>query len=178
MKIVYNSQGIMKDTPAAIDRKAGILYINPKRYFALTPFQQKFVKFHEYGHYNLNTDSEIAADEYAFNQLAGTEFRSLKQCIECLEELLDEDKIGHKIRIDHMYGLALKWDREHPELNKMAGSEEAAKDDAYTNVILAQQTGTVKTLSTTFNGLQNLLNSILITGVLVVAMFFILKNTD
>lgn len=105
----------MEDTPAAMDRETGQMYINPKRYFDLTPFQREFVKLHEKGHYVLNTDSELAADEYAFNHLAGTRFRSLKQCIECLEEILDENLIGHKVRIDHMYQLAIRWDKQHPQ---------------------------------------------------------------
>ena len=178
LKQRYYSEGDMADTPAAIDRENHILYINPKRWFCLTKFQRKFVKLHEYGHYNLNTDSEIEADTYAFNHLAGTEFRSLKQCIECLEELLDESKIGHKVRIDHMYRLAIKWDREHSNLNKATGSQEAAQDDAITNMLLVSNTSMIKQTQSIFNSLQNALNSVLITGVLIVAMIFILKDTD
>lgn len=114
----------MWDTPAAVDRQAGVLYINPKLWFALTRFQRKFIKYHEYGHYYLNTDSEIAADAYAFDKLAGTEFRSLKQCIECLETILDESLPGHKVRIDALYQRALAWDAAHPEYKKLdKGSE-------------------------------------------------------
>ena len=118
----------MEDTPAAMDRETGQMYINPKRYFALTPFQREFVKLHEKGHYILNTDSEMAADEYAFNHLAGTQFRSLKQCIECLEEILDENLIGHKVRVDHMYQLAMRWDKQHPIL-KATNFELQQKED-------------------------------------------------
>lgn len=118
----------MEDTPAAMDRETGQMYINPKRYFALTPFQREFVKFHEKGHYVLNTDSEMAADEYAFNHLAGTQFRSLKQCIECLEEILDENLIGHKVRVDHMYQLAMRWDKQHP-INKATNLELQHKEN-------------------------------------------------
>lgn len=178
LKTVYHSKGEMADTPAAIDRENHILYINPKRYFQLTKFQQKFVKLHEYGHYNLNTDSEIEADTYAFNHLAGSEFRSLKQCIECLEELLDESKIGHKVRIDHMYKLAIQWDQKHSKLNKATGSKEAASDDAIANLLLISNTSMIKQTQSIFNSLQNALNSVLITGVLIVAMIFILKDTD
>lgn len=177
LKTKYSSIGDMADTPAAIDRANGILWLNPKRWFKLTPFQQKFIKYHEYGHLVLNTDSEIEADTYAFNKLAGTEFRSLKQCIECLEEILNEEILGHKVRIDHMYQLALKWDKEHATINKGTGKD-AAADDAHTNDSLVMGTSMVKQLEAIFNSLQNILNSILITGVLVVAMLLILKNTD
>ena len=166
----------MEDTPAAVDRQTGILYINPKLYFNLTPFQQKFVKLHEYGHYNLNTDSELEADEYAFKQLAGTEFRSLKQCIECLEQLLDEKKIGHKIRIDKMYDLAIQWDKDNPQVNKMSGAETQDTANAYSELLMTYAAGSQKQLSTTLNSLNNMLNSLLITAVLIVAMIFILKD--
>lgn len=177
---VYQSEGEMEDTPAAIDRINGVFYINPKRWFKLTPFQRKFVKLHEYGHLNLNTDSELRADEYAFNHLAGTEFRSLKQCIECLEELLDENLIGHKVRIDRMYELALEWDKNHktPKLNKGTGAEQAAADDALSNALLISNTSMIKQTQSLFNSMQNILNSLLITGVLIVAMIFILKDTE
>ena len=180
IKTVYLSTGEMADTPAAIDRDARILYINPKLWFKLTPFQREFVKQHEYGHLNLDTDSELLADEYAFNKLAGTQFQSLKQCVECLEEILDEQKIGHKVRIDQMYELALKWDKEHktPQLNKGTGAEEAASDDALTNVVLASNAGNIKLTQSIFNSLQSVLNSLLITSVLIVAMIFILKDTE
>ena len=180
LRTEYSSIGEMEDTPAAIDRENGVLYLNPKRWFKLTPFQRKFVKLHEYGHLNLNTDSELKADEYAFNKLAGTEFRSLKQCIECLEELLDESIIGHKVRIDRMYDLALKWDKEHAtsKLNKGTGAQQAASEDALSNALIISNTGMIKQTQSLFNSMQSILNSLLITGVLIVAMIFILKDTD
>lgn len=131
MKTVYLSTGEMEDTPAAIDRKTRTLYINPKLYFNLTPFQRKFVKLHEYGHLNLDTDIEEKADAYAFDKLAGTEFRSLKQCIGCLETILDPSKPGHKARIDALYERAIQWDKEHPitqTLDRAAGKSTEAED--------------------------------------------------
>ena len=179
MKVIYCSRGDMEDTPAAVDRTTGILYINPKRYFKLTPFQRKFVKFHEYGHYNLNTDSELAADEYAFNKLAGSEFKSLQQCIECLEQILDENVIGHKVRIDRMYDLALKWDKDHPEphLNKATqGSNTADVLSAADELMLGMGSVNMKSISTVMNSLQNMMNSLLISAVIIIAMIFILKE--
>ena len=178
LKTRYCSTGDMADTPAAIDRENHILYINPKRYFKLTKFQQKFVKLHEYGHYNLQTDSELEADKYAFDHLAGTEFRSLKQCIECLEELLDENLIGHKIRIDYMYKLATQWDQKHSQLNKASGEEQMTQNEGVADMLLIANTSMIKQTQSIFNSLQNALNSILITGVLVVAMIFILKDVE
>lgn len=137
MKTIYKSNGDMADTPAAIDRERRILYINPKLYFKLTPFQQKFVKLHEYGHLNMNTSNEFIADAYAFDRLAGTEFRSLKQCIECLNTILDPTNPGHKVRIDALYERALEWDRQHPFLDAAAKSTEAENIQALTQMVMA-----------------------------------------
>lgn len=141
MKTIYKSNGEMADTPAAIDRERRILYINPKLYFKLTPFQQKFVKLHEYGHLQMNTSNEFIADAYAFDRLAGTEFRSLKQCIECLNTILDPNNPGHKVRIDALYERALEWDRQHPILDKAAQSTNAENLQAITQLVLASQEG-------------------------------------
>jgi len=175
---VYQSYGEMADTPAAIDRENGVLYINPKRWFKLTPFQRKFVKLHEYGHLNLNTDSELLADEYAFNHLAGTEFRSLKQCIECLEQILNEDILGHKVRIDNMYKLAVQWDKKHRDvkLNKGAGAEQAAADDAKVNEQIVRDSTSLKQLQIVLNSVQGTLNSLLISAALILAVIFLFKD--
>ena len=177
IKTVYQSSGEMSDTPAAIDRDNGILYLNPKMWFNLTPFRRKFIKWYEYGHLHLNTDSEIKADEYAFNKLAGTEFRSLKQCIECLEEILDEKILGHKVRIDHMYNLALEWDKKN-KLNKASGSDDQATLDGATNLVIAANTANIKSTQTLFSGISNLLYTLTMIGAVIAVLIYYLKNAD
>lgn len=113
MKTIYKSDDFMVDTPAAINRRDKILYINPKIFNTLTRFQRKFVLHHEFGHYMLKTANEFKADAYAFDKMAGTEFRSLKQCIECLQEILDKDNPEHRARIDALYQRAIQWDIDH-----------------------------------------------------------------
>lgn len=143
----------MYDTPAAIDRQEGIMYINPKLWFKLTKFQQKFVKLHEQGHYVLNTDIEEEADAYAFDHLAGTEYRSMKQCIETLETILDPNRTGHRSRINALIQRAIEWDKKHPikqKLNKGSGSSHSNVDSslAAAEIIRASYEGTNKVLTT------------------------------
>lgn len=179
LRTVYTSTGEMSDTPAAVDRDNHILYLNPKKWFRLTRFQRKFIMQHELGHYYLQTDSELKADEYAFNQLAGSEFRSLKQCIECLEEILDENILGHKVRIDQMYKLAIEWDKNHAHLNKGSGkSEEANEEDAMVNLVMVSNTSLIKQTQSIFNSLQNMMNTLVISVILLIAMYFTLKDAD
>lgn len=134
MKTIYKSDGEMFDTPAAVDRDSGILYLNPKLWFKLTPFQRKFVKLHEYGHYYLDTAIEEEADAYAFDRLAGSEFQSLKQCIGCLQTILDEKRPGHRVRMEALYQRALDWDKAHPlkpNINKASGSSNPPATASY-----------------------------------------------
>lgn len=58
-------ENIFIDTPAAVNRKTGVLYINPSLFGKLTDASQNFVIAHEYGHLINNTSNEKAADDYA-----------------------------------------------------------------------------------------------------------------
>lgn len=122
MKLIYTTEPFMQDTPAAVNRDTGIIYINPVLYATLTPFQQKFVLQHELGHYRLQTSSELKADAYAFAQLAGTEFRSLKQSLGCISEILGKDNPTRKRRYKALYKRVLAYDYLHYG-NKLAKEE-------------------------------------------------------
>jgi len=111
MKTVWTTD--IFPSPAAINRYTGVLYLHPKLFKELTPFQQKFVKWHEIGHYELDTASEIEADKFAFYKLVGTEFKSMRQCIDCLKQILTLANVPSKERVLAMYKLALKWDYDN-----------------------------------------------------------------
>ena len=111
MKTIYTTIApFIQDSPAAIDRTNGILYINPKLFNRLTPFQKKFVKYHEMGHYKFQTSDELVSDAYAFDQLAGTEFRSLKQALGCINDVLKNNNPTKQLRYDALYRRVLEWD--------------------------------------------------------------------
>ena len=111
MKTIYTTIApFVQNSPAAIDRTNGILYINPKLFNRLTPFQKKFVKYHEMGHYKFQTSDELVADAYAFDQLAGTEFRSLKQALGCINDVLKNNNPTKQLRYDALYRRVLEWD--------------------------------------------------------------------
>ena len=111
MKTIYTTIApFIQDSPAAIDRTNGILYINPKLFNRLTPFQKKFVKYHEMGHYKFQTSDELVADAYAFDQLVGTEFRSLKQALGCINDVLKNNNPTKQLRYDALYRRVLEWD--------------------------------------------------------------------
>ena len=103
----------LQDCPAGTYRYTGLIVINPQLFDRLTPFQQRFTLYHELGHINLQTDDEILADGYDFDQLAGTEFRSMKQCLEFLDELLEPGQEETEERIEALYQRALEWDKKN-----------------------------------------------------------------
>lgn len=111
LKVVHNSS--IGNTPAAISREDKTLYINPELFYSFTSFQQKFIILHELGHYTLNTRSELDADTYAFNNIAGTQYRSLKSCIAAIEETLEDGNQTKEQRYNNIVYQALKWDYEH-----------------------------------------------------------------
>ena len=176
---VYKSDGEIFDTPAAIDRETATLFINPKLYFKLTRFQQRFVVLHEEGHLVLNTDIEELADAYAFDRLVGTEYRSMKQMIETLETILDPNRLGHKLRIDALYKRAIEWDKAHPQkLDKGSGSStpEPTPQD-YAEVINAAGKNTTEALQVVQTKEQNSDNNrTMVYMMLAVAALFLLKD--
>jgi hypothetical protein len=114
MKLVRTTDSaLMGRSPAGLDRSQGVIYIYTPVYDKLTAFQKKFVIEHEKGHYYLNTDSEIQADAYAFENLAGTEFRSLKKSLACLNEILDYSNPTLRPRYQALYERVLEWDAAH-----------------------------------------------------------------
>lgn len=188
-KTIYKSDGEMYDTPAAIDRKTGTLFINPKLWFKLTKFQQKFIKLHELGHYYLDTDIEEEADAYAFDHLVGTQPRSMKQMIETLETILDPNRIGHRSRINALYKRAVEWDKAHPikqtpTLDKGSGAGKATvgtgADDiilANTQLVLAAQQGVNNANEINANKESSQDNNrMMVYMMLLIAAIFLLKD--
>ena len=119
LKRIYTNE--LTGTPAAVDRSQGLLYINPKLFNKLSAFEKKFVVLHEEGHYELDTADEVAADAYAFDRLAGSQWQSLKKMIETLDKLLVEGNVTRAQRLYELYKRALLWDGNN-------GNSEAAKE--------------------------------------------------
>lgn len=164
----------MVDTPAAIDRETGILYINMKLYGELTPFEKRFVKLHEYGHYNLKTSDEIAADAYAFDQLVGTEKYSINQMGQLLEDkILDPSKPGHAARISALRLRAEKWLREHPD--KTTNDQKIIK--SLSDFYMQMHDSMNMTIQTYNQGNQNNSNT-MVFGILGIAVVMMIVLTD
>lgn len=114
-----SNNAMLGDSPAALSRQDGIIYINMPLFSRYNDFQKRFIILHELGHYYLNTNSEIKADAYAFSALAGTEKRSLRQSIETIEATLKDGNQTKAERLRYITLMAYKWDADN-------GNQEAA----------------------------------------------------
>ena len=108
-----SNNAMLGDSPAALSRQDGIIYINMPLFSRYNDFQKRFIILHELGHYYLNTNSEIKADAYAFSALAGTEKRSLRQSIETIEATLKDGNQTKAERLRYITLMAYKWDADN-----------------------------------------------------------------
>jgi len=95
------TQSFAGKSPAKLLVSSGVIVLNDW-FKDLEQHEQKFILKHEEGHYVLNTDSELLADEYAFNQLKNQEFQSLKNIISTLFKNLSLHNLEHQKRIKNM----------------------------------------------------------------------------
>jgi hypothetical protein len=120
MKITYEfdrNHPELQDCPAGCIISKAVIVINPDLFYQYDEFQRKFILLHEEGHIALRTgievEDEISADAYAFDRLAGTEFKSLKQCLNFLKILLVPGIPSTDSRIAALYDRAVQWDARH-----------------------------------------------------------------
>ncbi len=96
--------------PASINRATGHIKINRSLWFAIPDIYKRLILEHEKGHYFEQTRSELEADEYAFNRIAGTEQGSLRNVVMALNDLLKSDTPLNKNRIRSMLKRACVFD--------------------------------------------------------------------
>jgi len=84
---VYNTSN-----PASVNVRTGVITVNTCVWWAYSDFEQKVIIAHEKWHaISANTCNEIDCDEYAFNEVAGTEENSLIQYVDLIQQLSGED---------------------------------------------------------------------------------------
>ncbi len=98
-------------TPARVHRPTGTVFLNSEIWKTLTDEAKEFIIAHEKGHFCKQTVSEIEADAYAFNELAGKKQKSLQNIIKSISENLEIKKIpAHKKRYEIIVFRALLFD--------------------------------------------------------------------
>lgn len=89
-KVRYNPA---QDVIAKVNRRTGVLTLNPTIWDSLPTDQKEFVLFHEMGHLRLQTANEYAANKYAigkFTALKTLKNHTLGQKIMVMREILDK----------------------------------------------------------------------------------------
>lgn len=133
MKITYVDN--LNNTPARVNRETGEIQLDRKMWFSLPEPYRKFILEHEKGHYYLQTTNELLADQYAFEQVAGTFNGSLLEMVKTLADVLPFHSETHQARLLNLYKLALEWDKKHdPQPNTDAALEQVKQQlSAFTN---------------------------------------------
>lgn len=117
MRIVYLATFPENPTnPARTDLRSGVIEVNLEAFNMLPEYCQRFVLFHEEGHFRLQTTSEVKADDYALKRMALREPYSLRNHIDSVY-LVARDDVRRK---KHALYSVLKVAAEH-------GNEEALK---------------------------------------------------
>lgn len=96
----------MGSCPASVDMDSGLISINRSVWDRYDRFEKNFILWHEIGHYELDTDSEYEADEYALQHVYKTAPRSLKRALQTLYKI----RVVDGSRLDHLYRVALTLD--------------------------------------------------------------------
>ena len=95
-------------SPAAVNRGTGELHLAPS-FFSLPEAQQRFILWHEWGHYILDTKSELEADKYAFFKYAH-EGMPLSKAVLALIQVLDMKNPAHAYRAKQVFKHAICFD--------------------------------------------------------------------
>ncbi|MDR2362737.1 MAG: hypothetical protein LBD91_08440 [Prevotellaceae bacterium] len=102
-----------ESSPAIADFYERTITLNEPVYSRFDDFTQRFILHHEQGHLALNTHDELAADNYAFEALAGREPFSLRKSVDALEVSLPYTHPEHYERLRQQLRRALEWDAAH-----------------------------------------------------------------
>ena len=117
MNIIYTDSGELQNCPAAVDMETGDLLVNLDVWDKYTEAEKQFIIGHELGHFKLDTDSEIRADEYSLKRNFGKIRKSLKSSFTALEKT----NVRNEERWDALYENALQIDAEN-------GNDRAAQE--------------------------------------------------
>jgi hypothetical protein len=102
-----------ESSPAIADFYERTITLNEPIFSQYDPFTQRFIIEHERGHLALNTHDELAADNHAFEALAGKVPGSLRKSVEALEVSLPYTHPEHYERRRQQLRRALRWDADH-----------------------------------------------------------------
>lgn len=77
--------------PARTDMSSGVIEINKEAFDRLPNFTQRFVIYHEMGHFLLKTFDECKADDYALKKIAFKEKYSLSNHVDSVYMMARDD---------------------------------------------------------------------------------------
>lgn len=126
MFITYHED--LGNTPARVNRFTGEIQVNNRYFDHMPAFRKKFVLEHEKGHFLTPSRNEFVADRYAFNHLAGSQHRSLKESVYSISRVLTFRNPEHMARLVEMVRMALQYDyKKNGNTEALKGLQELQK---------------------------------------------------
>lgn len=142
----------MGSCPASVDMDSGIISINKSVWDRYDKFEKQFILWHEIGHYELDTDSEYEADEYALKHVYKSAPRSLKRSLQTLYKI----RVVDGARLDNLYRAALELDAADGNQYAELELENIYNSNNYSTK--KQKTMTNPTANETYLGKRNIKN--------------------
>ena len=81
-------------TPARVNRKTGDIYISAWHFKQISPVYQKFIIYHEQGHYLFQTKDEKMADEFAMMKMIKEGYK-LSDIAKAITHVLSQTRAHH-----------------------------------------------------------------------------------
>lgn len=116
------------NTPAIVDRKTGVCYVNLNTFEKLSFPEKMFVLLHEAGHVTLQTTNEIDADNWAFTQYANLGY-PLSESIYSLSKILKFNKQNDYDRLKAQFERAFKYDLQVNKNEKLMNYPQLSAGD-------------------------------------------------
>jgi|GEM_PF-2369850 len=110
------------DTPAAVNRKTGVVYINARLKGQLTKDQWFFILLHEQGHLVLQTTDEKAVDAWAFDEYVKRGYK-LSESVYALTKVLNFSTPEHFERAENQLKRAQQYDNKISKFSGMSDNK-------------------------------------------------------
>jgi hypothetical protein len=99
-------------SPAMVNRRTGVVYVNPDFRNQLSADQWFFILLHEYGHLYLKTTNEAQVDDWAFREYVKRGYK-LSESVYALTKVLSFSTGEHYERAEAQLRRAQEYDRKH-----------------------------------------------------------------
>lgn len=100
------------NSPAAVSRSTGMLFLNPRIWPNLTDAEKRFILEHEFAHIRGRVTDELATDRLAFAKYVKHPQHSLRAAMSALIKNFNFNNPEHMARLEAMLNMAQQHERK------------------------------------------------------------------